>query len=86
MKPQPQVGQEWVKRVRHVVRGRSGKFVKFTTTRIRIVDWRRSGNAPWNRGEVESLMPSGEWGRRRSILLSALSNTPSGYNLVKEAP
>ena len=82
MKPTPKPGQEW-ERTHNDPSSPSSP-----PTRIRIVEWtvgERSGRVS-SRGTVESHLGGGRWGRRRQLLLSALSNTPKGYRLVKEAP
>jgi hypothetical protein len=81
----PRPGQEWVRRVRHNVHTRASRRVRFTTLHVRIVAWEYEGLLPLERGQVETRQPGGEWGRRRSVRLSAFSNTPSGYTLLEDA-
>lgn len=71
-------GQEWEK----VGNGRGSLAV-----RIRIVtDPDGCANpAVWVESRCGALF-SERWGRHRRLMCSALSNTPKGYRLVKEAP
>jgi hypothetical protein len=74
-KPTPKKGQKWEKYIRY-------SFAA-DTVRIRLAEEPRGG-----RVQVETLLSVSpeRWGRRRSLLVSALSNTPKGYRLVKDAP
>jgi len=72
MKPKIRAGQEWEKREREP---------SPRVTRIRVLE------APFaNRVKVGTMRPDGTTCRHRELLVSALSNTPSGYMLVKDAP
>ena len=81
-RPTPKPGQEWERS------HNDPSSPSSALTRIRIVEWgvdARSGIVS-RRGLVESHLGGERWGRRRSLLLAALSNTPKGYRLVKDVP
>ena len=74
MKPAIKVGQEWE---------RAGDGRGRIALRIRIVSGPHCG-----RVDVETLiaLAPARWGRKRSLLASAFSNTHKGYRLTKDVP
>jgi hypothetical protein len=80
-KPTIKTGQEWEK---------AGNDRGRLAVRLRVVTDPDGAANP--SVQVESKIEHSQfyevvkWGRRRRLMCSALSNTPKGYRLMKEAP
>lgn len=74
MKPTIRVGQEWSKA--------HNDGPSSPPTRIRVMDVRHLGQHL----TVATVTPDGRLIRKRDLLGAALTNTPSGYMLAKDAP